>query len=94
MRILVAGGGIGGLAAAIACSEAGHEVEVFERAKELTDVGAGLTLWANGLQALRRLGVDLPPPQRPIRRLRMTRAGGGDFATIDVAKLEARHGAG
>jgi 2-polyprenyl-6-methoxyphenol hydroxylase-like FAD-dependent oxidoreductase len=94
MRVLVAGGGIGGLAAAIACSRAGMEVEVMEQASELGEVGTGLTLWPNGLLGLRRLGVELPDPERPIRRLRMSRAGGGDFATVDVHGLEARHGAG
>ena len=94
LRVLVAGGGIGGVAAAIACARAGHEVEVYERAPRFGEVGAGITLWANGLIALERLGVELPAVERPLRRLRMSRAGGGEFATVDVTALEERHGAG
>lgn len=56
-RALVIGGGIGGLATALSLRQVGYEVEVFERAPELTEVGAGIALWANGLRALDRLGV-------------------------------------
>lgn len=56
-RMLVIGGGIGGLATALAARKAGWGVEVFERAPELREVGAGIALWANGLRALDRLGV-------------------------------------
>lgn len=55
---MVIGSGIGGLSAGIALQQAGLEVEVFERAPELHEVGAGISLWANALQALRYLGLD------------------------------------
>ena len=58
-RVAVVGGGIGGLAAAIALKRAGLEdVEVFERAPEIREVGAALTLWSNALAAMARLGLD------------------------------------
>ena len=50
--ILVVGAGIGGLTAAIALARAGLEVEVFERATELREIGAGLSIWKNALVAL------------------------------------------
>jgi 2-polyprenyl-6-methoxyphenol hydroxylase-like FAD-dependent oxidoreductase len=56
---LVAGGGIGGLATAIALRRAGHDVEVFERSSELSEVGAGLMIWPNGTRALQSLGVEV-----------------------------------
>lgn len=56
-RAIVIGSGIGGLSAGIALRQAGLEVEVFERASELREVGAGLSLWANALTALRHLGL-------------------------------------
>ena len=56
-RAVIVGGGIGGLATAISLRRAGWEVEVLERAPALAEVGAGIALWANGLQALDRLGV-------------------------------------
>lgn len=56
-RALVIGGGIGGLAAAIALKQRGFDVEVFERAREAPDAGAGLSLWANAIHALDHLGL-------------------------------------
>ncbi len=57
MRIVVVGGGIGGLAASIALQRAGHEVVVLERAPRIEALGAGITLFANAINALERLGV-------------------------------------
>ncbi|MBL8383803.1 MAG: FAD-dependent monooxygenase [Burkholderiales bacterium] len=56
-KILIAGAGIGGLAAALACLKRGFDVEVYEQAAELKEVGAGLQLSANGNRALYELGV-------------------------------------
>lgn len=57
MRILIAGGGIGGLTAAAALCRTGHHVDLFEQAAEFEAVGAGIALWPNALQALDRIGV-------------------------------------
>lgn len=54
---VVVGGGIGGLAAAIALRRAGMEVTVLESAPEIREVGAGISVMANGLAALEVLGV-------------------------------------
>jgi 2-polyprenyl-6-methoxyphenol hydroxylase-like FAD-dependent oxidoreductase len=54
---VIIGGGIGGLATAIALRRVGVKVEVYERAPELREVGSGLSLWSNALAALNRLGV-------------------------------------
>jgi 2-polyprenyl-6-methoxyphenol hydroxylase-like FAD-dependent oxidoreductase len=56
-KAIVIGGGIGGLAAAIGLRQAGLDVEVFEQAAALGEVGSGLSLWRNALVALGRLGV-------------------------------------
>src|SRR5688572_23466315 len=55
--VLVVGGGIGGLSAAIALRRAGHEAQVFERAPVLAEVGAGISMWPNATRLLRRWGV-------------------------------------
>jgi salicylate hydroxylase len=57
LRTVVVGGGIGGMAAAVALARAGIDVQVYEQARELTEVGAGVALAPNGLRMLDRLGV-------------------------------------
>jgi 2-polyprenyl-6-methoxyphenol hydroxylase-like FAD-dependent oxidoreductase len=57
-RILISGAGIGGLTAACALVRAGLDARVVERAPELLSVGAGITVQANAMVALRRLGLD------------------------------------
>ena len=56
-KILIAGAGIGGLAAALALLKRGFDVEVYEQARELKEVGAGLQLSPNGNRALYELGI-------------------------------------
>src|SRR5204862_4268307 len=57
MRVLIAGGGIGGLTAALSLLRHGIDVEVYEQAAELKEVGAGVQLAANGTRLLYALGV-------------------------------------
>ncbi|GIH03371.1 FAD-dependent oxidoreductase [Rhizocola hellebori] len=54
---MVVGGGIGGLAAAVALRRAGWTVTVLERAPQFGEVGAGLTLMSNALRGLEALGL-------------------------------------
>ncbi|MBO2454430.1 FAD-dependent monooxygenase [Actinomadura barringtoniae] len=56
-KAIVVGGGIGGLAAARALIGRGWDVEVLERAAAFDEVGAGLSLWPNGVRALDALGL-------------------------------------
>lgn len=56
-RVLVAGGGISGLATALVLSRHGHEVVVLERRPEFSELGAGIQLAPNAFRALDRLGV-------------------------------------
>ena len=57
-QVLIAGGGIGGLVAALACSRAGWGVRVFERAAEFNEVGAGIQLGPNVVRVLHGLGLE------------------------------------
>src|SRR5919204_2940567 len=57
MRVLIAGGGIGGLTVALALLQHDIDVEVYEQAAELKEVGAGVQLASNGTRVLYALGV-------------------------------------
>jgi len=56
-QILIAGGGIGGLSAALACARAGAQVALFERADAFSEVGAGIQLGPNVMRVLHRWGL-------------------------------------
>ena len=56
-KVIIIGGGPGGLAAAIALKRAGFEATVYERAGRVRETGSGLTLWPNAMKALTILGV-------------------------------------
>ena len=56
-NIGIVGGGIGGVAAAVALHQAGSDVVVYERAPQLREVGAGMMLWPNATRVLGGLGL-------------------------------------
>src|SRR5258707_8555684 len=58
MRVLVAGGGIGGLTTAIALRHQGIEVLVLEQAEVLSEIGAGIQIASNAAIVLRELGLE------------------------------------
>jgi salicylate hydroxylase len=57
LRVAVIGGGIGGLAAALALRNSGSSVVVFEKARELREIGAGVVVRPNGMRGLQSIGV-------------------------------------
>jgi len=79
MKILVAGGGIGGLVAAIALGQRGFEVELLEQQSEPRELGAGIAIGANGARALQSIGIDAalaPLTHSPVgARLRRGKSG-------------------
>lgn len=58
MKAIIIGGGIGGLTAAIALRRAGVEAVVFERAGEMREIGAGISVWTNAVKALAKIGLS------------------------------------
>ena len=56
LRVAIVGGGIGGAAAANALLQRGIDVQVYEQASALTEVGAGVAISPNSVRLLRRLG--------------------------------------
>jgi len=95
MRVVVVGGGIGGLAAGLALRRVGHEVQLLERADELREVGAGLSLWSNAVLALRRLGVEGPVVDgaAPLESFATLDVRGRVLAESALGPLVARAGA-
>ncbi|KAF4630292.1 hypothetical protein G7Y89_g7841 [Cudoniella acicularis] len=58
LNILIVGGGIAGLAAAIALRKCGHQVQIFERSSFSNEIGAAVTISPNGTRVLREFGFD------------------------------------
>ncbi len=56
-NISIVGGGIGGLSAALALQHFGYRVSVYEQARELREIGAGVTITPNAMHALNFLGI-------------------------------------
>lgn len=91
----VIGGGIGGLAAAVALRQAGWATQVYERAPALEAAGAGITLFANAIKALRQLGLAVAVAAAGERDLapEIRRPDGRVLAAAPGAALEQRFGA-
>jgi 2-polyprenyl-6-methoxyphenol hydroxylase-like FAD-dependent oxidoreductase len=90
VRVIVVGGGIAGLSAAISLRRTGHDVVVFERAPRIDPVGAGITLFANALRALDRLGVGEAVAARgaPATRSAILTWGGRELTRVPSDLLE------
>ncbi len=56
-QVVIAGGGIGGLAAALACAQQGMSVRVVERAAQFSEVGAGIQIGPNVTRILQAWGL-------------------------------------
>ena len=87
--LLVVGGGIGGMSAALSLARAGHRVHLIEQAAEFAEVGAGLQLAPNATRALDRLGVLEPVLRRAVQPslLQMLDAvDGEEISALDVGE--------
>ena len=91
MEVLIVGGGIAGLATAIALRRAGHAVQVLERASQAAEVGAGLAIWPNGRRALGALGAG-EARGLPVRRLQLRSRRGRLLGEMPLAELKGRYG--
>jgi salicylate hydroxylase len=90
VRVLIAGGGTGGLATAIALRKAGVEALVLEQAPAFTAIGAGLGLYANAMKALSYLGADAYWRQTAARIDVSEQRGLGDDQLITSSSLDPR----
>jgi 2-polyprenyl-6-methoxyphenol hydroxylase-like FAD-dependent oxidoreductase len=87
-RAAIIGGGIGGLTTAIALRKVGFQVDVYERAPELKEVGSGMSLWPNAVRSLDQIDPNilrpLTPRDRSLRRLLMKDAAGERIKTLPL----------
>jgi 3-hydroxybenzoate 6-monooxygenase len=85
LPILVAGGGIGGLAAALALARQGFAVRVLEQAAELGEIGAGIQLGPNAFSAFDALGIGERARSRAVyaeRLVLMDAVDGSEVASV------------
>jgi 2-polyprenyl-6-methoxyphenol hydroxylase-like FAD-dependent oxidoreductase len=57
LKVAIVGGGIGGVSAALSLLKAGFDVHVYEQARAISEVGAGIVLTPNAVRVLRGLGL-------------------------------------
>jgi salicylate hydroxylase len=97
LKIGINGGGVGGMAAAIALRQAGHDVLVFEQADSFARVGADINLTPNSVRALAGLGVVAALEQtaaRPTHRISRMWDSGQETSRLEMADTaQQRYGA-
>ncbi|MEO6985342.1 MAG: NAD(P)/FAD-dependent oxidoreductase [Paralcaligenes sp.] len=95
MKIIVVGGGIGGLSAAAGLLKLGIDVTVLERADAIRTAGAGLNIWPNGGRALGALGLKNEYDDISVRLMKYINysSAGVLLRTIDTSDWGDRFGA-
>ena len=93
-RVIIIGGGIGGLCTAIGLRRIGIDVVVYEQAEALNQVGAGLTIWANAIKALRKLDLAdaVISAGSKIERGAIRTAGGRTLSRSEPGEMERLFG--
>ncbi len=94
LRVAIVGGGIGGLTAAIAFRRIGADVQVFERAPEIKEIGAGVGVWGNAVRVLDDLDVGAPLRSfaLPVTTASIYSARGRALSVTDVSELTQQLG--
>lgn len=93
-KIIIVGGGIGGMALAAALQRVGLSATVLEQAPQLGEVGSGLGVLPGAVRALRALGVseELFTQAAPLQQMRIANHRGRDLVNLDLTQLFARLG--
>ncbi|MGA0560320.1 FAD-dependent monooxygenase [Larkinella sp. VNQ87] len=96
MQGIIIGGGIGGLATAVALRQQGIDVQVFEQTPEIREVGAGLVLSPNALQVLERLNLLETIRQQgwSLQKGIIADPNGTVVQTVDVDAMTRQYGYG
>lgn len=95
MKALVIGSGIAGLSCAVALRRAKISVLVYERADEIRELGAALSVWTNGVKALERLGLkdEILAASSTIRQVITLTDRGRMLSQTNIEALGQRYGA-
>jgi 2-polyprenyl-6-methoxyphenol hydroxylase-like FAD-dependent oxidoreductase len=93
-RVLIIGGGIGGLTLAVALHRRGIDAAVFEAAPELRPVGKGIWVPTNAMQVLARLGLDeaIRKAGWELERIQLHTAADGLLQDFDLAPIRQKFG--
>jgi 2-polyprenyl-6-methoxyphenol hydroxylase-like FAD-dependent oxidoreductase len=85
-KLIIAGGGIGGLAAALALRRSGIEASVYERAPSFAELGAGMSLWPNATRVLKAWGIldPLAEAGEPVEQFDLLRPDGRMISSIPM----------
>jgi len=93
-KITIIGAGIGGLTTAIALQKEGFEVEIFEQAAEIKEIGAGILLANNALQVLDKIGVgaNLMKRGHRVSKLHIAKTDLTPMNTTNLLAYEEKYG--
>lgn len=95
MKVIIVGGGIGGLATAIGLRRAGHRVKIFERSSFLHEIGAAINICPNAARVLSHWGFNVELARVVTARQSIVAAGSSlkPLAEVDCSKCDEVYGA-
>ena len=85
---------MGGLTTALAMQQAGYDVEIYDRVRELRPAGAGISLWSNGVKVLNRLGQgkEIASNGGPMQQMAYYDRSGTELTRFSLSPLIERVG--
>ena len=94
MEIAILGGGVAGVASAIAFKLQGHDVTVYERRDAAANIGAGIVVWPNAAFVLAQFGIldDIAAVAGRPRAMRRLSRTGDDLGALDIGLIDRRMG--
>ncbi len=94
LRVAIVGGGIGGLSAALCLHRFGHHPVVVEQTQTLRAIGAGISLWPNGIKVLNLLGLgpEVASLGGSMQRMAYADRGGRTLIDFPLSRLYERVG--